>query len=87
MPTSKTVVEWGHRLAADFPGRGSYRDRDNVRLCTDDLGDPCAGPCSPEPTVNGFPQDHLWRVVLVLRHGRREVGEWRTEPLPGVSDD
>lgn len=64
-------IEWGHRLASDFPDRERYRDAEGVRPCMDSVfREPRAEPCGDKPMSNGFPQDHLWRLV--------SVSEWQT---------
>jgi hypothetical protein len=58
-------IEWGHRLAASYPGRDRFNDADDVRSCWDSVTRSVrATPCD-DPTSNGYPQDHLWRRVTV----------------------
>ncbi|EFC80899.1 hypothetical protein [Parafrankia sp. EUN1f] len=70
-PIAETRIEWGHRLAATYPGRERFQDADDVHLCMD-WDSPLSGqhrpvrstPCD-NPTINGYPQDHVWRRVIV----------------------
>jgi len=67
-------IEWGHRLAADFPGRERMRDRDRIHACLDEHGRPNRVPCA-NPDVMGYPMDHVWRLVTGWQTG--PVPEWR----------
>lgn len=65
-PIAEERIEWGHRLAADFPGRERFHDANRVHPCMDwATRAPCTEPCGDNPTINGYPQDHVWRRVVI----------------------